>query len=214
MDFGTLQQIWARQPDSGCTPEHQEQEVEMQETITRVLGRARSTRRKVLFRDIVEVTAAVGGAVCFFWVATVVPTGWPWVAAALLDLGVGGVFVVDRIRRRASRPAGGDLRSSLRRSLDDVDHQMALLGSVAWWYLLPLGIGGALILGGTAWDVRAALPPGAPPLARVLLWTTLGASGLVIAGVFWFIWWLNQRAVTRQLRPAREQIVALLAELD
>ncbi len=211
MDFTTLQQIWARQPDDR-RPREQE-EAEMQDTIARVLNRARAMRRRVLVRDIVEVTAAVGGAACFLWVATVVPTGWPWVAAALLELGVGGVFVADRIRRRARPPESSDVRASLQRSLDDVDHQMTLLGTVGWWYVGPLALGAALILGGTAWDVSRAFPPETWPRVRLFVWSTL-AAGLAITGMaFWFVWWLNQRAVARHLRPQRERIVELLGEL-
>jgi hypothetical protein len=211
MDFGTLQQIWAGQPDNGRTPEHEE--IDMQDTIARVLRRARTMRRKVLVRDIVEVTAAVGGAACFFWVATVVPTGWPWVAAALLDLGVGGVFIVDRIRRRARRPEPSDVRASLERSLGDVDHQMTLLGSVGWWYIGPLALGAALIIGGSAWDVRRRILPEVWPDVRLYVWATLAAALAVTGAAFWFVWWLNQRAVRRHLRPERDRIAELLAQL-
>jgi hypothetical protein len=211
MDFGTLQQIWARQPDGERTPT--QEGVEMRETISGVLRRARAMRRKVLVRDIVEVTAAVGGAACFVWVATVVPTGWPWVVAALLDLGVGGVFVVDRVGRRARRPEPSDVRASLQRSLDDVDHQMALLGSVGWWYVGPLALGAALILGGTAWDLPSAFPPDVWPRVRLFVWGTLAVALAITGAAFWFVWWLNRRAVERHLRPERARLVELLAEL-
>lgn len=212
MDFGMLQQVWACQPDGGPEPGHEE--VEMQETIDRVLRRARAMRRKVLFRDTIEITAAAAGAACFFKVATVVPTSWPWVAAALLELGVGAVFVVDRIRQRAGPSEPSDVRASLQRSLDDVDHQMALLGSVAWWYVGPLALGAALILGGVVWDVGRALPPEVWSRGRAFIWATL-VAGLAITGTaFWFVWRLNRRAVEQQLRPEHDRILELLTQLS
>jgi len=146
--------------------------------------------------------------------ASLVPTAWPWITAAMLVLGVGASFVTIRVQRRRGADAAADLRSALRRSLDDVDHQMHLLRNVTWWYITPLFTAVMFIVGGTLWDLRGEFPAAEWQRVRPIVWGTFAFAVVFVAGVFWVIRRINFRAVDRGLKPEREAIASVLEELD
>jgi hypothetical protein len=203
MDFAELQRTWREQNGMARAGAP---------AVEAALGRIRRLERRLLVRDAVEVVAAVGVAVVFGRMALLAPAGWPFLAAALLALGVGAFFVVDRLRRR-HRPAAVDLRSAIARSLDDVEHQIRLLRNVTWWYLAPLSAAVLLVAGGTLWGVRAELPA-AWPAARWIVGGALAQVLALVAALFWAIRRMNLHAVENQLRPERDAIAAVLAELE
>lgn len=204
MDFPELQRTWREQNGMARAGAP---------AVEAAVGRIRRLERRLLVRDAIEVVAAVGVAVVFGRMALLAPVGWPFLAAALLSLGVGGFFVVDRLRRRR-RPAAADLRSALRRSLDDVEHQIRLLRRVTWWYLAPLSGAVLLVAGGTLWGVRAELPAAAWPAARWIVGGALALTLALVAAFFRAIRRMNLRAVENQLRPERDAIAAVLTELE
>lgn len=97
--------------------------------------------------------------------------------------------------RRSTPPAppGATTVETLRAELRAVRAQSRLLGSVLWWYLLPLTVG-VLI---STWDKRMNVA-GAIFVA------------LIVGAVDAFVWWLNQRARAKELLPVEAQLQSLL----
>lgn len=170
-----------------------------EELLARVKRRAEAFDRKIFWRDVREIGAAVLVAGLFGWWA--VDADAVLVRAGALVVVAGAVLVVWRIRRArsdgsaevAARPVADRLRAEIRR----VDAQIELLETVLWWYVAPPAAGLALmIVGGDAAG-----------------WSTLlqlAVVGVLGAGV----WWLNRRAVRRGLRPRRRELVELLREVE
>src|SRR3954469_23473252 len=97
--------------------------------------------------------------------------------------------------RRSTPPAppGASVVASLQAELNSVRAQSRLLKSVFWWYLLP-GLIGLLV---ATWGRRMDL------FSKIF-------GSLVFIGVDAFVWWLNQRARSKQLLPAEAQLESLL----
>jgi len=109
----------------------------------------------------------------------------------------GSIFIAWRLLhvRRKTPPAGpgATLVESLRAELRAVRAQSKLLGSVLWWYLLPLAIGSVVFVWG--------LP------ANIGFKIVFAAFTAALDG---FIYWLNQRARSTQLAPVEAQLESLL----
>ena len=206
MDFEAIQRVWTTESGGTTMPD--------EKLIRDVMARDGVLTRRVRLRDLIELVTAIGMAGGFLWVSFQVPTPWPWWLAAAITAGVGAVFVRERRRRGAVEPAGRGVRAGLKAALAETDHQIRLLRSVAWWYLLPLGGAALLVLGGTVMDVRSELPPDVWARGRAALAGTLGAAVAIVVAVFGFVWWLNQHAVRTQLEPHRERLAALVRQLE
>jgi hypothetical protein len=109
----------------------------------------------------------------------------------------GAIFIAWKLvyTRRSHRPAppGATVVESLRAELNAVHAQSRLLGSVFWWYLLPLTAGEII----ATWGLRIAIFP------------KIFCTAFFLA-VNAFIYWLNQQARTKQLLPVEAQLEALL----
>src|ERR1043166_521008 len=101
-------------------------------------------------------------------------------------------------RNTPPAPTGATIVESLQAELKAVRTQSRLLGSILWWYLLPLGIG---ILVGT-W--------GSPGGGLVF---HIGYTIFVIA-LYAFIYRLNQQARARQLLPVEAQLESLIRSAE
>ena len=75
-------------------------------------------------------------------------------------------------------------------------HQIQLLQSVKYWYLLPMYLG-LLVLSGANWLRRA--------LAGSLGWRDFGGAAVYTA-VFAFIWWLNEIVAVGRLKEQRARL--------
>jgi hypothetical protein len=206
MDFDRVRDAWTHQPDGTATRTDDE-------LVGLVVTRERAFRRRVAVRDVLELGTALCMAAAFIRVATLAPVRWPWLAAAAVTIGVGGVFVRERLRHRPSAPSAVELGASLQQALEEADHQIRLLASVAWWYLLPLGVVVALILAGTLLGARVEMGPVVWARARVVFVLPFAAVLLLVGGTFWLVWWANVRAVRRHLQPHREAIAGLIRQL-
>jgi hypothetical protein len=204
MDFDSLQQAWAGQPATPTTDTVWEE----------ARRRAGVLDRRTRIRDLVELATAVGLAALFVWIATLSPVKWPWIAAALVVAGVGAIFVRERMRSVATPPAPSDVRQSLERAIVECDHQIRLLGSVATWYLAPLGVAIVLVFVGVTLGIRAEVGPEVWARGRMGFLGAIGGASLLCAALFVGVWWLNQWAVSRHLRPHRDHLVTALQQLD
>jgi uncharacterized integral membrane protein len=86
----------------------------------------------------------------------------------------------------------------------EVEHQVRLLRSVFWWYLLPFLIAFSVAYSHASWTLRH------------LPWTHQVPGILSFAGailVFGLIYWLNRYAVRRYLLPRQAELRELLENL-
>lgn len=206
MDFEQLQHAWAQQPS---VPQEDEGV-----RLRAVIDTAGRLQRRTRWRDYVELATAIGLAGVFVWIATLAPVAWPWFAAAGITLGVGLVFVRERARVTPPVPAATDVRRGLELAIEQVDHQIRLLGSVTLWYLAPLGVVVVLVLVGALLGVKAEVSPEVWARGRAGFIGAFAGVMPIIAGLFWFVWWLNRRAVRAHLLPHRDELVRALAQLS
>lgn len=116
----------------------------------------------------------------------------------------GAIFIAAKLvyTRRTTQPAppGATVVESLRAELKSVRAQSRLLGSVLWWYLLPLMIGELIATWGMMFDDLPIIPA----LVAVI------PVSLVIIAVNAFIYWLNQWTRRKQLLPLEAQLESLI----
>jgi hypothetical protein len=133
----------------------------------------------------------------FAWVAWATPHPVSAVGAAIVALACVVIPVRLRLARRHRPDPGLALAQSLRAELDRIRTQERLLGSVAWWYLAPLGAGVILFMAGAP----------VAPLFKV------GYAAVVVAFFGWHLR-LNLQAVRSDLRPVARELESWLAGLD
>lgn len=90
-------------------------------------------------------------------------------------------------------PPGATIIESLRAELVSVRAQSHLLGSILWWYILPLTVGEMVATWGLAIHFASTIP-----------------VTLVIIAINAYVYWLNQWARSKQLLPLEAQLQALL----
>ncbi len=189
MNDQELKDLWQQQPVAAPA-------VSAPQLISGMQTRMGELRRKLLVRDLRELAACVF-VLIFFGISF---DGSDALMARIGDLIVMGsvVFIGWKIiyTRRATPSAKPDATTveSLRAELHSVRTQSQLLGSVLWWYLLPLAIG--LLL--SAWGDRDS--DGNFKIIFTVVIVVCNAA----------IYWANQRARTKQLLPAEAQLEALL----
>ena len=114
-------------------------------------------------------------------------------------------ILVDRIRHKQQPSEPGEpLLDCVRVSLTQVEHQIWLLRNVFWWYLLPFTIAILAFFAQDAWLNHSGFWPIALAFVPFALFL------LVLYG---FVYYLNQRAVRRELEPRRQELLTLLASL-
>ena len=89
-------------------------------------------------------------------------------------------------------------------SLTQVEHQIWLLRNVFWWYLLPFTIAILAFFAQVAWLNHSGFWPIALALVPFVLFLFV---------LYGFVYYLNQRAVRRELEPRRQELLTLLASL-
>lgn len=157
--------------------------------------------RQIRWRDLREILA---GVIVAPVMAAVAMRGPLLARAGALVVLAGIVLVVTRLwlaRRSGGRGAADaslSVADALHAERRRVSTQIALLDSVAWWYVLPLMGGSVLVVAG----LRGSSTP-----------FTIGYT-LVAAAIAWGIIVLNRRVVRRGLAPRREELTELLATLE
>jgi hypothetical protein len=170
-----------------------------------VLRNQSDFEKRMWRRDFGEVTAAV--LVTFiFGTLAVLMDQWSLFLGAAGSLFVGIFMVFDRLKQRWQRTTVADsLPSAINASLVQVQHQIWLLRNILWWYLLPLVPGLVAILVSTSRESQGN------GLADQLV---IAFVGLICLLVFWGVYWLNQREITRNLEPRRMELEELRASLS
>src|SRR4051812_30428014 len=89
-------------------------------------------------RDLREVGVALVMVPVWILMGIKMKSLWTWYLVIPTLFWIAGFMIVDRKRQRRRQPGTGDtLRSSIERSLAQVEHQIWLLRNIFWWYLLP-----------------------------------------------------------------------------
>src|SRR5256714_1133389 len=190
MNEDELKKLWQQQP-------LREPDISATQVMSAMQHKTTLLRRCLDSRDTGELVACAFIIIIFGFFYFFVDARWP--ISRLGDLIVIGssIFIAWKIvyARRTTPPAppGATIVESLRAELNAVRTQSQLLGSILWWYLLPLALGIFVITwgkpGGLAWNIIYTI--------------------LVIA-LYAFIYRLNQRARAKQLLPLEAQLQSLL----
>ena len=198
------------------TPDNLQQAWQAQSSQTRVTIDADLLRKEVernqrdfgatIFRrDVLEVGMGIVMFPVWLYLGAKFALPWTWYLTAPALLWVAGFFLVDRIRhKRKPLAPGAPLLQTVQESLAQVEHQIWLLRNVFWWYLLPLALPMlAFFVHVTLLTFRQWLPALAFGGFLLVFLVVVNAS----------IYFLNQRAVRRQLEPRRQELFALRAGL-
>ena len=197
MGFDELQRTWQSQgsgPKIAIDPEMLLREIRRNK---------RTFEATVFWRDVLNVGVAILMGAFFIRLGITLPY-WLWFLPGLSMLWIAGFMVIDRMRQKRITPLRREpVTACVESSLAQVNHQIWLLENVLWWYLLPPGVGLAVAFCSFAWEVRDSW------------WLSLMFLAIVglCAVVFWFVYWLNQRCVRRELRPRQQELEALLDSL-
>lgn len=199
MNFEELQQAWQSQGPAPRLTLHADL------VLKEVEHNRKHFVRMIFWRDVREAVPAIAVSPVFFKVGLEYRQ-WVWFVPGLAALGVAFFLVGDRWVRRKQKPAATDpLGACIQASLMQVNHQIWLLKNVLWWALLPLGLSLELIYFFVAWRLWGA---------------GLGLSPFVLSNIlgmpllFYGIYWLNQYVVRKGFEPRRQELEALLADLD
>jgi hypothetical protein len=161
-------------------------------------------------RDIVEASAGVLVSIAFgliWWKQG--RAGWPIALAIGCILWVTGFFIRERIRAHRNRlNSDAPLLAKIEADIAELRHQRCLLLNVAKWYLAPcvaaILIVLAMIILNMPAKALAALPE------HWLFVVGFFGGYLVLVGLlYWLVWFVNRRAVRKQIEPRLEELEKL-----
>jgi hypothetical protein len=195
MRFDDLRPAWQEQNDHLLSPEDREA------MIARVCRRVERVGGAVLRRDVTETIAAVVVIIFFGQYFYGAPNDYVVSKFGAGFLVCWALFIIFKMHRTRTiqRPASLDasVYEFCRVEMERLDRQIQLLRSVLWWYIAPAIIGANVMFIGMAGLGAASLAYG---IATLML-----ACG---------IYWLNMRAVAKNLLPLRNELANLLSQLE
>ena len=197
MSESDLEVIWAKQSASlGLN------EVDVPNVVEDVLGAYTKLQRSLFWRDFREVVVALILIPVWLFLGVYNQSLWTWYLMVPSVIGVIGFLLVARYRNRMNQPEWGEsLLVGLNKATRDLEHQIWLLRNVAFWYLIP--IASCLI----CYDLHECIA--AQSSFSSMLWSVVTTLGL-----FTLIWWLNQRALRKSLKPQLENLQSLLNDSE
>jgi hypothetical protein len=200
MDPDDVKRAWQGQAS------HPRLSIDAELLLKEVRRNERSFDAIIFWRDVREVGMSLVMVPFWIYLGVRLSLPWTWYLTVPALLWVAGYMLTDRRRHNRRPPEPGDpLRRRVESSLAEVEHQIRLLRSVFWWYLLPLALPMLAFFGQVTWRTRAGG-----------LWAALvGLSGVLalVVVIFAGVYWLNQYAVRAELEPRRQKLEALLASL-
>ena len=163
----------------------------------------------VFWRDVREVSVAVI-LFFFFLYFGIKHSLWPLSLLALLCLWVSVFMVADRIVQKRRQPRLSDsLFNCIKSSLAQINHQVWLLRNVLWWYLSPLGAG--LLIWFSYCGLMVIMSESEEASLGYLLFILVCIVGTIF--LYWGIYWLNQRAIRKELTPRKHELEELFNSL-
>ena len=187
-----LSELWKSQPSRSGG-------IKGEDMLALVQKKLRRFDRTVTVRNWLECVAGIAVVVFFLWTAARVPD--PVVKIGSLVVAAGAAWIVFYVVRYGNSSEtvdpSQDLTSYTRALAARYDHQIRLLKSVKYWYLLPIYIGLLIATAGLFLE-RAK--------AGTLGWRDLWGPAIYTA-LFAAIWWLNEGLSVRRLRREREALL-------
>ena len=157
-------------------------------------------------RDCVEVGVALLLLPVWIYMGISGASPWTWYLTVPALIWVAGYILVFRMRHKQEPGQPDDsLLTCVKRSLQEVEDRIWLLRNILWWYLLPLAIPILAYTAHLAWLK-----------SRDWLVAISGVDAfclLFFLAVFYFLYYVNQRAVRLQLEPRRQELLTLLTNL-
>jgi Na+/proline symporter len=199
MNIETLQKAWQSQDASAKVT------INTDVLLNEVRRNQQQFRATIFWRDVREVGVAFL-LTLYFSYRGLRHNDWTDCLVGFACFGVGTFMVVDRLLQRKKQPVSNDsLKTCIKSSLLQVNHQIWLLKNVFWWYLLPIAAALGISICYSTWHTRNSGFP------AVIIWVI---SALLIVLVYWGIYWLNQFAVRKCLEPRRQELETLLTSLN
>lgn len=168
----------------------------------------RKQARTFWLRDIGEASASLLVAVVFGVIALKSPKLGYWIwPAVLLVLGVGSVFVRERLRaRKLKTDPAKPLLEKLGADIAELRHQRRLLLNLGVRYFAPLS--GAMLLIGGSMALNAS-PTAVLMLHDPFVISWLVGYALLCIGLGAFAWMSIRRTVRKRIEPRLEELVKL-----
>ena len=164
----------------------------------------------IFWRDFRECFVALL-LVIFFMYAGVKTHFKPTIFLIASMLWIGVFIIADRLlHKRKYLSEQASLSEAIKRSLQEVSHQIWLLENVFWWYLLPPAIGMVLFYGAVIYTVHPTFELSFTGNSLFVV-----STGILFAVlVFWGVYKLNQVAVRKELLLRKRELEELLASLS
>ena len=193
MDENSLKQLWLN------TSTEQRVEINIDLLIESITQKILKMKKQIKSRDAREIFLSICMILLFGWLLIVVPMLLAKIGAAIIIAGC--ILVIFRLINASKINLKDDkfseIKLNLMVSLQRVRKQKKLLGSVLWWYLLPFFIG-----------VNCFYYAYAGTITSKVIYT------IIVAALYGYIYWLNQRAIQKHLNPLEEKILKALNELS
>lgn len=194
MTFDELPQEWSHREQSVLPVD-----VPRDDAIAQICRKVEKLNGVLDRRDLAETGAAVFVAIAFSGMTFTMKPLISRLGAGLVVLSA--LYIIYKLWRartvvpRAAMDA--PLKDFCAQEIDRIERQVGLLKSVLWWYIAPIIVGANLVMVGVA----------------QLGWFSV--VYLILSSLFgWFVYWLNQRAVDKSLVPPRDELRALLVDLE
>jgi hypothetical protein len=191
-----LQELWCSQPI--VTARNKEELVEL------VQQKTRQFDRMIFMRNLRECGAALVVTAMFGFIAA--RTADPLQRSGYIIVAASGLWIIFFLLRygRSSAPANPDQDLGAYRGalVERYDRQIRLLGSVKYWYLLPMWIGIVISTIGVLLNKSQQRPIG---------WYDF-LSPAIYTAIFAFVWWLNESYGVRRLIAERGRVLALAGD--
>ena len=194
MNPSEMENIWNKQKAIELTGEN------IAKVAAAVCAVDQKFRRTIWWRDLREIGAAL---IMAGLVGLTGQTWLRWIAAASC-LFVCAVIIWSRIAVR-ERSREVSVVDQVQQMIRETEMQIQLGRSVLWWYLLPCTVAVAAVA------LDRALATGR--LSREVDPVNLASFVVTVGAVYGVIYWLNQRAVRKQLEPRRARLRNMLADL-
>ncbi len=193
-----LQKLWKSQPPYGS--------VKGDEMLEILEKKMQKFDRMIAIRNRVECIAAAAVVIFFTW--TALRAANVVMKAGSLVVAASAAWIIFYMLRYGKSDVTIDPSESLadytQALIGRYDHQIRLLKSVKYWYLLPMYIG--LLILGVGISMQTAQ-------AGVPVWVDLIAPALCTV-VFGVIWWLNEVPAVRRLRTERAHLLAITNQYE
>ncbi|HMP83386.1 MAG TPA: serine hydrolase domain-containing protein [Verrucomicrobiota bacterium] len=190
MNDDALKQLWKGQGFDTLPALPDEAQIAAMKT------RMKGFDRTISWRDYREVAACILIIGWFGW-DLLFGNNSTLTQAGCVVLIASAVFIAWKLiwskRRLPKAESNAPIFDAVKVELQKVENQIGLLKSVAWWYLLPLLVGVMMC----HWGGSGSVP------------SKLTYSAFVLA-LFYFIYWLNRRAVKNYLLPLKRELASLL----